>query len=179
MVAAIVGRLYEAARLMPWMPPIWIREIVSEGGALRSRMLAHFPASAAATLTQVVAQDQRAGRVPVDVEPRLAFLTIAGVAMLPLAVRSMWSRLPGLADLDERALQRHAVAVLTGGLAPAPIWSPPHEDVIACTTLRAGAALACAALAACQPSGARRLSRLRRRRVRQCRRAALRDASTS
>ena len=118
MVAAIVGRLYEAARLMPWMPPIWIREIVSEGGALRSRMLAHFPASAAATLTQVVSRDQRAGLVPPDIEPRLAFLTIAGVAMLPLAVRSMWSSLPGLADLDEQALQRHAVAVLTGGLAP-------------------------------------------------------------
>ena len=118
MVAAIVGRLYEAARLMPWMPPIWIREIVSEGGALRSRMLAHFPASAAATLAQVVAQDQRAGRVPVDVEPRLAFLTIAGVAMLPLAVRSMSKHFSGLADLDERALQRHAVAVLTAGLAP-------------------------------------------------------------
>lgn len=119
LVAAIVRRLYEAARLMPWMPPIWIREIVSDGGALRSRMLVHFPASAAATLTRVVSRDQRAGRVPVDIEPRLAFLTIAGVAMLPLAVRSLWSRLPGLADLDERALERHAVAVLTGGLAPA------------------------------------------------------------
>jgi len=118
-VEVVVRRLYEAAALMPWMPPIWIREIVSEGGALRSRMLRHFPVSAAVRLAEVVARDKEAGRVPAGVEPRLAFLTIAGVAMLPLAVRSLWSRLPGLAALDEPMLEQHAIAVLTAGLAPA------------------------------------------------------------
>lgn len=119
-VAAVVKRLYEAAALMPWMPPIWIREIVSEGGALRSRMLQHFPVSAAVRLAEIVGRDQHAGRIPAGIEPRLAFLTIAGVAMLPLAVRSLWKRLPGLAALDERVLEQHAITVLTAGLAPAP-----------------------------------------------------------
>lgn len=118
LVGAVVERLYTAAAAMPWMPPIWIREIVSDGGALRSRMLQHFPVAAVTRLAEVVARDQRAGRVPAGIEPRLAFLTIAGVAMLPLAVRSLWSRLPGLAALDERALQQHATTVLTAGLAP-------------------------------------------------------------
>ena len=36
-VTAIVHRLFEAARQMPWMPSIWIREIVSDGGMLRER----------------------------------------------------------------------------------------------------------------------------------------------
>ena len=119
LVSAVVHRLYEAAVLMPWMPPIWIREIVSDGGALRSRMLKHFPTAAASRLIETVARDQKAGRVPAGIEPRLAFLTIAGVAMLPLAVRSLWSRLPGLAELDERGLETHARTVLTAGLAPA------------------------------------------------------------
>jgi len=118
LVSAVVRRLYDAAALMPWMPPIWIREIVSDGGALRARMLKHFPVSSALRLMETVARDQKAGRVPAGVEPRLAFLTIAGVAMLPLAVRSLWNRLPGLAELDERALETHARTVLTAGLAP-------------------------------------------------------------
>lgn len=119
LVAAIVHRVYEAAARMPWMPPIWIREIVSDGGALRSRMLKHFPAAATMRLIEIVARDQKGGSVPAGIEPRLAFLTIAGVAMLPLAVRSLWSRLPGLRDLDERVLETHARTVLTAGLAPA------------------------------------------------------------
>ena len=119
LVSAVVERLYDAASRMPWMPPIWIREIVSEGGALRARMLRHVPVAAATRLGEAIAADQKAGRIAAGIEPRLAFLTIAGVAMLPLAVRSLWSRLPGLADLDERALEKHARTVLTAGLAPA------------------------------------------------------------
>lgn len=118
-VTAVVRRAFEAVALMPWMPSIWIREIVSDGGALRSRMLQHFPAGPTRRLVEIVARDQGAGRVPSGIEPRLAFLTIAGVAMLPLAVRSLWSRLPGLGDLDVRALETHACTVLTAGLAPA------------------------------------------------------------
>lgn len=119
MVTTVVERLYEAARLMPWMPPIWIREIVSDGGALRTRMLAHFPSAAVGRLAEVIARDRAAGLVAPGVEPRLAFLTLAGVAMLPLAVRSLWSKLPGLSDLDQDILQRHVLAVLQTGLVGA------------------------------------------------------------
>jgi len=119
LIAAVVHRLFEAAASMPWMPGIWIREIVSDGGHLRERMLRHFPVAAANRLADAVARDQRDGRVPAGVEPRLAFLSIAGAALLPLAVRAVWGRLPGLGDLTERQLEKHAVTVLTAGLAPA------------------------------------------------------------
>jgi len=118
MVTTIVQRLFEAARLMPWMPPIWIREIVSEGGALRERMLRHFPVRAVTALTERIAQEQAEGRVPAGIEPRLAFLSIAGAAMLPLAVRPLWGRLPGLAKVTDADLERHAVTMLTAGLVP-------------------------------------------------------------
>ena len=116
---ADLAGLFEAAALMPWMPGIWIREIVSEGGHLRERMLRHFPVAAANRLADAVARDQREGKVPAGVEPKLAFLSIAGAALLPLAVRAVWGRLPGLGDLTERQLEAHAIAVLTAGLAPA------------------------------------------------------------
>lgn len=127
MVATIVRRLFEAAKLMPWMPPIWIREIVSEGGALRERMLQHFPVAAVTVLTERIAHDQREGKIPAGIEPRLAFLSIAGATMLPLSVRSLWSRMPGLATLTDAQLERHALTLLTAGLAPATTGRHPSS----------------------------------------------------
>ncbi len=119
MVTTIVSRLFEAARAMPWMPPIWIREIVSEGGALRERMLRHFPAEAVTALAKVIADEQTQGNIPAGIEPRLAFLSIAGATMLPLAVRPLWGKLPGLGSVTEAQLERHAATLLTTGLVPA------------------------------------------------------------
>src|SRR5215831_15639206 len=34
LIETIVRRICEAAEQMPWMPPIWIREVVAEGGML-------------------------------------------------------------------------------------------------------------------------------------------------
>jgi AcrR family transcriptional regulator len=121
LIEAIVRRAYAAADEMPWMPPIWIREVVSEGGTLRDRMLRHFPRQAITALIETLAREQRQRRIPADIEPRLVFLTIAGVAMLPLATRRLWSRIPGMADLTNAELLRHALAVLKTGLAPVPL----------------------------------------------------------
>ena len=120
LIQTIVRRVYDAAEHMPWMPPIWIREIVSEGGTLRDRMLRHFPREAVNALGDMLAREQRQRRVPPGIEPRLAFLTLAGVVMLPLATRRLWTRIPGMADLTNAQLQRHALTVLAAGLAPPP-----------------------------------------------------------
>jgi AcrR family transcriptional regulator len=118
LIETIVRRVYDAAEHMLWMPPIWIREIVSEGGTLRDRMFRHFPSDAVSALADMLAREQRQRLVPAGIEPRLAFLTIAGVAMLPLATRRLWSRIPGMADLSNAQLMRHALTVLAAGLAP-------------------------------------------------------------
>lgn len=119
LIETIVRRVYAAAEHMPWMPPIWIREVVAEGGTLRERMFRHFPAAAVVLLAEALAREQRQHRIPAGIEPRLVFLTIAGVAMLPLATRRLWSRMPGMADLTNAQLLRHALTVLATGLAPA------------------------------------------------------------
>jgi hypothetical protein len=82
-------------------------------------MLQHFPVAAVTMLAERIAQEQREGNIPAGIEPRLAFLSIAGAAMLPLSVRSLWSRMPGLATLTDAQLERHALTLLTAGLAPA------------------------------------------------------------
>ncbi len=118
LIASIVRRVFDAAEQMPWMPPIWIREVVSEGGALRERMFRHFPVATVIALSDLLAREQRQRKIPAGIEPRLAFLSIAGIAMLPLAMRPLWSRIPGMANLSNARLRRHALTLLASGLGP-------------------------------------------------------------
>jgi AcrR family transcriptional regulator len=120
LIETIVRRVFEAAEVMPWMPPIWIREVISEGGTLRDRMLRHFPRDAVTMLSHILAREQKRHRIPAGVNPRLAFLTIAGVSMLPLATRRLWSRIPGMAATTNAELLDHALTVLSAGLTPRP-----------------------------------------------------------
>src|SRR5579864_3612571 len=39
MLRGLVQRIVNAAELNPWLPSLWLREIISEGGQLRSRLL--------------------------------------------------------------------------------------------------------------------------------------------
>ena len=38
-----VARLFDVTDRMPWLPPLWLREIVNEGGLLRERMIKRIP----------------------------------------------------------------------------------------------------------------------------------------
>lgn len=114
---ALVGRIFDAAREMPWMPPIWIREIAPEGGLLRKRALALLPTGAIGGVGDLLAAAQRRGEIGPDIEPRIVFVSIMGLTMFPLATRGVWRRLPGAERITVGDLQRHATALLATGLA--------------------------------------------------------------
>jgi AcrR family transcriptional regulator len=119
-VAALAARIFEAAKRMPWMPPIWIREIAAEGGQLRDRVIRHLPAAGIAAFAEKVVAAQRERLVAPGIEPRLVFVSLLGLTMFPLATQPVWRRLPGAEALTLDDLQRHAVALLSAALAPSP-----------------------------------------------------------
>lgn len=117
---ALVGRIFDAAREMPWMPPIWIREIAAEGGALRERALRWPPVAAVTAIGAIgdaLAGARRRGEIAPGIDPRLVFVSIMGLTMFPLATREVWRRLPGAERVAAGDLERHAVAMLAGGLS--------------------------------------------------------------
>jgi len=116
LIDALVDGVFDAARRMPWMPPIWIREIVSGGGLLRGRMIRHLPVHVITALQAALADGKRRGKVAHDIDPAFAFLSIAGATLFPLATRSLWSHFPGGGALSAARLRRHAHAMLSGGL---------------------------------------------------------------
>src|ERR1700739_4932147 len=69
-VRGIVRRMFDVTEKAPWLPSLWLREIVSEGGLLRERALRHIPAvKKAAGFGQNVARGKERGEVNEGIEP--------------------------------------------------------------------------------------------------------------
>ncbi|MCW3478195.1 TetR/AcrR family transcriptional regulator [Neisseriaceae bacterium JH1-16] len=122
LVAGLLERLFESAERQPWLPPLWLREVLNEGGQLRERMLPRLPSAKLQWLAERLADGQRAGSVNPAIEPRLVFLSLLGMTLLSLATASLWQRVPALEGLSREQLQRHVWAMLAGGLS-----MPPEE----------------------------------------------------
>jgi TetR/AcrR family transcriptional regulator len=116
-VPELVARVIACVESMPGLPSLWLREIINEGGQLRTRVIARIPSAAVQYFAMEIASAQRRRKINPDLEPRLVFISIFGLTMLLLATTSIRERLLHTADLDHAALARHITALLTDGLS--------------------------------------------------------------
>ena len=120
MLRGLVKRILEATEANPWLPSLWLREVVSEGGQLRDRLLRILPFEYVRHLIGTVAGAQRRGEVSPHLEPRLVLLSVIGLTFLPLATMRMWQVLPILQGVEREDIARHAEALLVGAFSPPP-----------------------------------------------------------
>lgn len=144
-ITEIVSRIVQCGTDRPWLPPLWMHEVVNEGGQLRERVLRHLPAQRLQVFASLIGDSQRAGAITPGVEPRLVFLSILGLTLLPLAtsglLRHLWQQDPRAQAIDNGAITAHAIAMLTGGLF-SPAASTPQAPASAKRTRRAKPAIA-------------------------------------
>lgn len=118
LVRGLVQRIMSAGQSQPWLPTLWLREVVSEGGHLRERLISRLPLAYVQKLLSSLAQAQRRGEMNSDVEPRLVMISLIGLTLLPLATMNIWRSVPPLKGVTSGALARHAEALLLHGLFP-------------------------------------------------------------
>lgn len=120
LITEIVKRVAQSAGERPWLPALWMHEVVNEGGQLRERVLRHLPSERLQVFAGLIAQAQQRGAITPGVEPRLVFLSILGLTLLPLATSNLWRRIwqgdPKAQAIDTDAIAAHATAMLCGGL---------------------------------------------------------------
>ncbi|MBS1767169.1 MAG: TetR/AcrR family transcriptional regulator [Acidobacteria bacterium] len=112
----LVRRLVEGPGSKPWLPPLWIREVISEGGELRARVLQRLPRAKFQALAAAVAEGQGQGAVNPGLEPSLLALSVFGLVMLPMAMANLLHALPGAAGINPASIARHAEALLRNGI---------------------------------------------------------------
>jgi hypothetical protein len=83
---------------------------------MREKMLGRIPAEKHKKFKECITLGQKQGVVNPDVDPRLLFMSIIGLTMLPLATAKLWNQVPALVGLNKDDLARHVIALLIHGL---------------------------------------------------------------
>ncbi len=116
MVAGFVGGIGRIVAAHPWLPSLWVREILSEGGALRDVLFDSIGPRLPAVMAQRFADAQARGALNRELDPRLLMVSLVGLTLFPAAGEPIWRRLFDADDLDFDAVRRHTLVLLDRGL---------------------------------------------------------------
>lgn len=116
LVAGFVQGIGTVVGEHPWLPTLWVREILCEGGALREVMIRQVGPLLPTMMAGRFAAAQQAGQLNPDLDPRLLMVSLIGLTMFPLASAPIWRQLFGADDIDFNDLRRHTLVLLDRGL---------------------------------------------------------------
>lgn len=116
LVAAFVRGMGELTARHPWFPPLWVREVLCEGGALRELVLQRMAPQLPRMLAGRFADAQAAGRLNPDVDPRLLVVSLVGLTLFPAAGAPIWRQIFQAGDIDPVRVRDHTIALLDRGL---------------------------------------------------------------
>ncbi|WP_296278800.1 TetR/AcrR family transcriptional regulator [Pseudoxanthomonas sp.] len=116
LVAGFVQGIGGVVAQHPWLPTLWVREILCEGGALREVMIGQVGPLLPKMMAGRFAAAQQAGRLNPDLDPRLLMVSLIGLTMFPMASAPIWRQLFGADDIDFDDLRRHTLVLLDRGL---------------------------------------------------------------
>ncbi len=128
MLRGLVQRILTATEVSPWLPSLWLREIVSEGGQLRARLLRLAPFEYIRHLIGTVTTAQDRGEINPQLEPRLVLLSVIGLTLLPLAIVNTWKDMPVITQgVTRKDIARHAEVLLVSAFSTPSHWHPATE----------------------------------------------------
>lgn len=116
LVAAFVMGIGTLVAAHPWLPALWVREVLCEGGALRQVLFERIGPQMPLMMAARFAQAQQRGELNQDLDPRLLMVSLVGLTLFPAAGAPIWRRMFQADDLDFDALRRHTLALLDRGL---------------------------------------------------------------
>lgn len=103
----------------PWLPPLWVREVLCEGGALREVLFNQAIPNLPHLLAQRFSQAQADGRLNADLDTRLLVVSLVGLTLFPAAGAPIWQRMFGAEGLGADVMLKHTLALLDRGAVAA------------------------------------------------------------
>ena len=118
LLRGVVERLVAGIERMPWIPSTWMREVLNEGGLLRSRVLRKLPFDKVRVVSAAVERAQAKGEFQVDLDPVLIVFSMLGLVMMHLATAPFFAEVFHRKEPSPQAIGRHITALLQHGLKP-------------------------------------------------------------
>lgn len=119
LIETFVRGIGEVVARHPWLPPLWVREVLCDGGALREVLFAQAIPGVPQLLARRFAAAQADGRLNADLDPRLLVVSLVGLTLFPAAGAPIWRRAFGAEGLGPEAMLRHTLALLDRGAGTA------------------------------------------------------------
>lgn len=116
LVAGFVRGISDLVACHPWLPTLWVREVLCEGGALREVITVRMAPQLPQMLARRFAAAQRQGQLNPDLDPRLLVVSLIGLTLFPAAGAPIWRQIFDADDLDADAMHAHTIALLDRGL---------------------------------------------------------------
>jgi TetR/AcrR family transcriptional regulator len=118
-IRAVVVAIFDTIAANPWLPPLWVHEVLREGGLLRERLLTRVAVTIAPPLKDFFVAAQKRGALSRDLDPRLLVVSLIGLTVFPFAAAPIWRRLFAADDITADDMLRHTLALLDHGLGGA------------------------------------------------------------
>jgi AcrR family transcriptional regulator len=116
LIRGFVDAICKAVDAHPWWPALWVREVVSEGGALRDLLVTRVAPELTQAIARRFALAQQQGQLNPDLDPRLIVVSLVGLTLFPAAGAPIWRRIFGADDLTMESVRTHALVLLERGL---------------------------------------------------------------
>jgi AcrR family transcriptional regulator len=116
LVAAFLRGVADAVARYPWLPALWVREVLCEGGALRSMLVDRVAPVIPRVMAERFAAAQRQGKLNAQLDPRLLVVSLVGLTLFPAAGAPIWRQMFQADDIDAAAMRDHTIALLDHGL---------------------------------------------------------------
>lgn len=116
LIRGFVRTIISTALAQPWLPQLWVREVLHEGGGLRRLMFDRIGPVVPHALANFFARAQAQGRLNPRLDPRLLVASLVGQTMFMAASAPIWRGVFDAGDVDADALCDHVLALLEYGL---------------------------------------------------------------
>jgi len=116
LVAGFVRAAFALLNRYPWFPPLWAREVLCEGGALRELLVKRIAPMIPLKLAHQFAAAQKQGELNADIDPRLLVVSMVGLTLFTAASAPIWRAIFRADDIDSDAMRLHTLALLDRGI---------------------------------------------------------------
>lgn len=116
-ITHVAEHLMQTCAEHPWFPALWMREIISDNGVLRQRIIERHGKVHYEGAIDRIRQWQAQGKVNPHIEPTLLFISIFGLIVVPLIASKTWNNDPMKHKFNPEDIARHAIALLAHGVS--------------------------------------------------------------
>ena len=114
----------------PWIAPLLLREVLSDGGSFRDRFVELFASRAAERLVAAFAAGIEGGELRPDLDPRLAYISFVSLLLFPVLARPVLEGAldQSFDDSDWKALREHTCQLFLDGARRSTAPSQPPAE---------------------------------------------------